>query len=530
MTQEHSRGGAPVPTGSRTGGSTRSGLRRAVALTALGTLLPGAGLTQTRHRRLGWALVAAALALVTALALFVLTRGTLQAALQVASRPSLLRLVAVALIVLGVIWCASVVLTAVRSRPQGLDRRRTGILAAFTAVMVAVVAGVSYKASEYATITGDTVASVFGAPPSGQPGTPGQARRGAQVAPGADPWRDTPRVNVLLLGSDAGVGRAGTRTDSMIVASMDTKTGRTVLISLPRSLERVPFPASNPLYALYPRGYGVPRCLRQGGDPCLLNAVWAEADEYKAANPGSFPGEPSPGRATIRDVIGEVLGIRIDHTVVVDLRGFEQLVDAMGGIELNVQLGPSGRLPIGGYFDPNRGRVVGNEGWFTAGRQHLNGYLALWYARARATDDDTYRMGRQRCVIRAVLGQVNPTSMLARYANLATIAKDNIYTDIPADNLPAFAELVQRVQSSTIVSLPLTPPTVYAAAPSFPKIQALVRAALTPPAPSPTPRASTPASAPAPTSLPATTTAPTPATPAPTPATVSPNGQVVDAC
>ncbi|HET7399915.1 MAG TPA: LCP family protein [Intrasporangium sp.] len=515
--------GGTGPGGTDPVGDDAGGLRRAIGLTALGTLIPGAGLTQTRHRRLGWVLVVVALLSAVALAAYVLTRGTLQAALQLASRPGLLRTAAIVLGALGLVWCASIVLTAVRARPARLDRRRTGLLAAFTAVMVLLVAGLSYQLSEYATITGETVQTVFGATP-GQSVVRGEQRAGAQVVQGDDPWRDTPRVNVLLLGSDAGVGREGTRTDSMIVASMDTKTGRTVLISLPRSLERVPFPASNPLHAVYPRGYGVPRCLREGGDPCLLNAVWAEADEYKAAHPGSFAGEPSPGRATIRDVIGETLGIRIDHTVVIDLKGFEQLVDAMGGIDLNVQLGPSGRLPIGGYFDAYRGRVVNNEGWFTAGRQHLNGHLALWYARARATDDDTYRMGRQRCVIRAVLDQVNPGSMITQYAKIAQIAQDNIYTDIPAGNLPAFVELVQRVQSSTIVSLPLTPPTVYAAAPNFAKIHTLVQAAINPPPPPPAPKPSGTTSPAAPTT---TTTTPSSGT---TTATVGPDGQVIDIC
>ena len=83
----------------------------------------------------------------------------------------------------------------------------------------------------------------------------------------------------------------------------------------------------------------------------------------------------------------------------------------------------------------------------------MNGYEALWYARSRAADDDYNRMSRQRCVVQAVVGQVSATAMLAKYAEIARIARENIYTDIPAANLAAFVELVERIQKSSFVSV-----------------------------------------------------------------------------
>ena len=65
----------------------------------------------------------------------------------------------------------------------------------------------------------------------------------------ADPWADKPRLNILLLGGDAGKGRVGTRTDTVILASIDTKTGDTTLFSLPRNTARMPFPSDSPLQA-----------------------------------------------------------------------------------------------------------------------------------------------------------------------------------------------------------------------------------------------------------------------------------------
>ena len=141
-----------------------------------------------------------------------------------------------------------------------------------------------------------------------------------------DPWADVPRVNTLLIGSDAGKDRWGTRTDSMMVVSTNTKTGDTLLIGIPRNLERVPFPKDNPLHALYPNGYDC-------GDECLMNGIWTLAE----GRPDLFPGVKNPGRQSTVDVVGEITGLDINQSVVINLRGFKALVDAMGGVDVNVQ-------------------------------------------------------------------------------------------------------------------------------------------------------------------------------------------------
>jgi LCP family protein required for cell wall assembly len=487
-----------------------AGFRRAMGLTMLGTVVPGAGLTQTRHKKMGWVLIVAALGGAALLGYVVLTRGLMNTALSLVSSPSALQMVSIGLLVGGAIWAASIILTAVSSRPDRLDHPRTRTLAALTTLMVLVVAGTSYKAAEYALITKDTLLDVF--PSSAL--KPGQ---GAKVDIAAkDPWAETPRVNILLLGSDAGVGRSGTRTDSMIVASIDTKTGRTALVSLPRNLMRAPIPESSPLRALYPESYGVPYCQR-GQNECMLNAIWAEADEYKKAHPEAYPGEASAGRYEIRQVIGEILDVKIDHTVIIDLKGFQQLIDAMGGVEVNVRGGgPDGSRPLPYGKKLRNGKYTYT---FQPGVQRLDGYHALWYARTRAADDDFYRQARQRCVVKAVVSQVNPASMLAKYADVARIAKDNIYTDIPAPNLPAFVQLIERVQKSKIVSVALTQKQgVDSMDPDFDVIRGLLRKAIAPPAPA-TPK-------PSPTSTPDESATPTggpsdQATPTGTPTTAA---------
>ncbi|WP_353510026.1 LCP family protein [Intrasporangium sp.] len=493
------------------------GFRRALGLTALGTLVPGAGLTRTRRKVWGWVLLAISLALLGLVVAGLATRGLRRFGLDVITHSAALTLVIAVSLVGGVVWCASIIATAVLARPRSLDRSRTRALAIFTTIMVIVVGSAAFKASEYAFITKETVVEVF----SGGDLKPGE---GAVVVEGEDPWADTPRVNILLLGSDAGVGRTGTRTDSMVVASVDTKSGRTVLISLPRNFQRVPLPRSSKLRDIWPSGtYGVPTCPRQqinASDQCMLNAIWTEVDDYRARNPDAYSGVAVPGRSELRDVISEIVGLKINHMVVIDLKGFQQLIDAMGGVDVNIKLaGPNGDQPLPYGKDYGNGRY---SDYFTrSGVHHLTGYQALWYARTRAADGDFQRQSRQRCVIKAVLGQVRPSVMITKYPQLARIARDNIYTDVPADTLPAFAELVERIQKSSIDSLAFTPADGFdPARPDYGRLRRLVQAAIeSPPAPSAT--RSTP--------LP-TTSAPRTGAPTATPSRTPPANTAHDEC
>jgi LCP family protein required for cell wall assembly len=504
----------PVATSLRPRGS---GLRRALGLTLLGTVVPGAGLTLTRRKRIGWTVLALALAAGAALAWAVLRFGPTRAALAVVSRPSLLLVAVVVLSVGGLVWCVTIVLTAVEARPPRLDRRRTRALAVTTAVLVLLVGGASFRGAEYALITRDTVSEVFSAPPMALP----QFGVSGPAPVEQDPWATTKRVNILLIGSDAASDRVGTRADSMILASIDTATGHTTLISLPRNLRNAPLAPDSPLRQRYPSGrFGYPDRLCAQNSPgasgqCMLTNLYQEAEDYAASHPGSYPAGQLPGRVEIRGTVEQITGLHVDHLVVIDLHGFEQLIDAMGGIEVNVKnAGTGGRLPIGGEVVV--GRVVGIKGYFTPGLQRLDGFHALWYARSRAADSDTYRQARQRCVVRAIVRQVDPARMLARYPDLARIARNNIYTDIPLQSLPDYVDLVERIQESTLNSVSLTAENgVLDGNPDYGLVRRLVKEGIAPPTqPSPTSSATSSATSPSTTS-PSTTTRPA-ATPSPT--------------
>ena len=471
----------PVGARTRRRRQVRRQTRRSLVHTAL-AIIPGAGLLGTRYRRLGWILLSVLAASVVALALFVLAKGAVSAALNVAIRPDALLAVAGLVTVGALVWIFSIILTHRGTAPDRVDGSNPWPLRVFTACMCLLVAVPSFQVVRYALIQRDVVGTVFTGPAL-RGLTPSTQQTATPQAQAADPWAEVERVNLLLIGSDAGSDREGTRTDSMVEVSINPQTGSAVLISIPRSLERAPFPSSNPLHKIYPNGYYCPGVA--AGNECLINAVWAVAEENKAL----FKNDPNPGLTSIRDVIGEVTGLHVDYSTVIDLAGFERLVDAMGGVTVNV----TERLPMDGHLVG--GVVRDNIGWIEPGLQKLTGVQALWYARSRILSDDFSRMRRQRCLIGALLDQVNPVNMLRQYPELAQAAKENISTDISVEQLPAWVELVQRIQKGSITSLTFTSDNINPANPNYPKMREMVQAAINVPEATPTPSTTTPPSA-----------------------------------
>jgi len=428
---------------------------------ALGTVLPGAGLLRTRWRAVGWVLVISAVGL----GLFLLWKGfqggVVRTVLDAAVRPDVLQALGVAVMVGAVLWIGSIVLTAEQNWPRVRHGRwLRGLGAALACLLVGAPAAVAVS---YLDVQSTVIGDVFAAPDRSQ-------REGSLADVGAsDPWANVPRVNTLLIGSDAGPDRVGVRTDSMMVVSTDTRTGDTLLIGIPRNLERVPIPKDNPLHRLYPNGYDC-------GDQCLMNAIWTLAEDHRDL----FPGVREPGRQSTVDVVSEITGLQIDHSVVINLRGFKGLVDAMGGVDVNVQE----RVCVECHTAPDGGvEFTGpKHDWIEPGRQHLDGRLALWYARSRAGSDDFSRMRRQRCVAGALMEQSDPAGLLARYPRLAKVVRNNVSIDIPPAQLPAWVDLALRIQrGGSIRSLPLTSNVVRPANPDFEKIRALVAKGLNPP-------------------------------------------------
>jgi LCP family protein required for cell wall assembly len=247
------------------------------------------------------------------------------------------------------------------------------------------------------------------------------------------------RVTVLLLGGDAGPGRAGLRTDTMMVASLEVASGKLSLFGLPRNLVRVPLP-DGPA-ADY---FGECRCF-----PRLLNELYAFAEDER---PDLFPNSRRPGIAAVAGVAEELLGLPIDHYALVDLLGFVDVVDALGGITIN------NRKPL--HIEVDR---LGRPGPHPAfelqpGRHRLDGFGALAYSRSRKTTSDYDRMQRQRCVIGSLARQTDPAELIAAFPRLVKVLKRSVATDISANRLPSLLQAAGD-QPVKVATVGFTPPT-----------------------------------------------------------------------
>lgn len=419
--------------------SERVKLRRGLTFVAMTLVLPGSAQVAAGSQRIGrWALRIWAGLWVLVAAMALLTLLWRNGAVALFTFGPTLRVVQIVLIALGVGWGLLLIDAWRIARPPELGRRHRLGFAILNCALVVTVVGGLIAAASVVSAQRDLMATVF--------------------AGGGDTGSKNGRYNILLMGGDAGKGRVGMRPDSMTVASVDEKTGRTVLISLPRNMEDVPFPVSSPLHQKFPHGYGCP------DHSCMLNAIYTYATEHKDL----YPGVQNPGAQATKEAVEEVTGLTINYWVLVDLKGFEALVDAVGGITVDI----SRRVPIGGGTH----KIYG---WVEAGKnRHLNGHDALWYARSRSDSSDYDRIARQKCVLNAMVNQLSPGNVLTNFNKIAAAGKQIVATDIPTSDINTLMDLATKAKGQRIRSVALVPPLIYPGSPDFAKGRAAVRTKL----------------------------------------------------
>ena len=221
------------------------------------------------------------------------------------------------------------------------------------------------------------------------------------------------RVNILLLGVDRRPKeKAPPRTDTIIVLSIDPKSGDTSMLSIPRDLW-VPIPGYN-FNAKINQAYGI-----------------GELRKY-----------PGGGPALVKKTVASLIGYPIDYYVLVDFNGFKKLIDLIGGIEVCVpKTIHDEKFPTDDY---------GVETLhIEAGCQVMDGDLALKYARTRHVDSDYGRARRQQQVILAARDKVLQARMLPtllmRAPQILRSLSGSLETDIPLDRLVALARLAPKV-------------------------------------------------------------------------------------
>lgn len=170
-----------------------AGVGRAYGLTALGTVLPGAGLIATKRRLIGVPMLAVALVTGAIGLYYVIRHGALRSALDLAARPDLLRVAAIVLAVAAIIWISSVVLTALTARPNRMTGGQRVGLSVFTGIMCLLIAAPTVQGLPYIDAHNDAVETIFtGADQrSTNEGSPSVGPAVGET----DPWADVPRVN-----------------------------------------------------------------------------------------------------------------------------------------------------------------------------------------------------------------------------------------------------------------------------------------------------------------------------------------------
>ena len=242
------------------------------------------------------------------------------------------------------------------------------------------------------------------------PGEVAPLERSARVLAGANARKTKPWTTILLLGTDEGPGNVGARTDTIIVAALQHDTGRAVAFGVPRNLAQVPAgtdgqPFPEPLNALY-----------------------------------GLSGGGTEGAAALKQAVSNLLGLRVDYYALVNLLGFADLVDALGGVEILVKerLVDEVTRPAWGERKPRIDVVPGRT-------YRFYGREALAYVRSRKASNDYTRMARQRCFLSAMADQLDPVRVLRNFGSLTKTIESNVHTDVPLNRLPSLVRLVSAI-------------------------------------------------------------------------------------
>lgn len=442
--------GPPVAAPPARSGRRSRSLRAALGWTTLNAVVPGSGFLAAGRRLLGGVVLALFL-LLAAGGLWLATGGQRSAVRAAVDTSSLLWIVA-GVGVLALLWCVSVVACYLLLVPRGLARGRRVFGGVVVAALVAAVVVPAVTAGQVALAQRGLISDVFS-----------DDGRSATVDDGSDPFGSRSRVNILLLGGDGGEGRDGVRTDTVIVASIDTDDGTTTLFSLPRNLEDLPFPDDSPLAELYPDGFDA-----GSESESLLNAVYRNGP---AMYPDALGPSDNPGADFLKLGVGEALGLDLDYYVLINLEGFSRLVDALGGITVDVNYW----VPIGG--EPTLG-ILPDDYIAPGPDKRMDGATALAFARGRFNLTDYDRMDRQRCTIDAIVAAADPITLLRKYQQIARTTKDVVSTDIPRSALDDLVDLAFRVKDAEIRSVVFDDAVIDPAYPDYDEIRGIVFAAL----------------------------------------------------
>lgn len=333
----------------------------------------------------------------------------------------------------------------IRSRDEGSPRRMASTLAIIGVILLAVPAVWSVaRARDLSGVISDVFVSSGSDDPLAYSDPEGTAT--------GDGFK-----TILLLGGDEGPGRWALRTDTMILVTIHEESGRIAMISIPRNMYKMQFPPGSGMANEFPKGF-----------PDLANAIYPYVFTHEDIAATYVRGNLQPEAIALASGISYSMNITIDDYVLVNMQGFLEIIDALGGVTLTLDE----KLPMPGNVP---GAKTQYPPFIGPGEVTMDGTTALGFARSRSGDSDYGRMGRQRQLLTAIASQVEGSDILLRFPNLAEIMRWTVRTSLSADE---FSSLVDRLRSGASIkeSVGLIPPLINPGNPNFTDISNLIDA------------------------------------------------------
>jgi polyisoprenyl-teichoic acid--peptidoglycan teichoic acid transferase len=352
-------------------------------------------------------------------------------------------------------------------RPVRLSRRKAALTGVGLVLILLLTIAPHAVAGYYTIVSHNLLTSVFA-------GKDARSSSTTLVSTGASSPADTlplhlesnQRLTILLIGTDAGYGRAGARADSINVATIDLKTGNVAVFGIPRNMAEIPL------------GKKTAAALKKTTYHDIINSLYTAGSQH----PEIAPDGGDPGAEAVQETASLMLGIPIDYYAVVNLLGLVDMVNAVRGIDINVATRLHIWTPGLAPGDPN------HDYYISPGVHHLDGVHALDYARSRIDADDYARMRRQRCVLMALLYQNGLAKLTLSFPKIASALQKSVVTSIPVSALPQLINLRGKPKTTGMIAVGLGPPTYITGQnaagyniPNIPVIRSTVRAIITDP-------------------------------------------------
>jgi LCP family protein required for cell wall assembly len=272
---------------------------------------------------------------------------------------------------------------------------------------------------------------------------------------GVDPELLTDVSTILMLGGDAGPGRPGLRTDTMMLLSVHRPSGRAALISVPRDLRRLLFPPGSAMEAWFQYGFDD-----------IANAVYPYVSSRRELRAQYDVAGVRPGVVAIAHGIGYSLDVTIDDYVLIDMQGFLELIDALGGVTVDVPKA----VPMPGNVP---GAPTEYPDTIGPGVIEMDGTTALGYVRSRKGDTDYHRTERQRELLAALATQVSLDDVVFAFGAVADAVGATLRTSLTPDELADILALVGG-ETAIVESMGLVPPLVRVTRPDYGEMARIV--------------------------------------------------------